>query len=356
MRAIDYVWEGHLARANLELMTGKPDMGKSQIHCCYVACITSGCKWPDGKPGPTPGNVIMVTAEDTRDQIIVPRLVAARANLSRVHFLKLIKEDDKKRTFLLSEDLEVLEQTLHRLGDVALVTLDPITAFMGSNKHFDSHRATDVRSQLTPLQELSERVNVLFSAITHPPKHTTQKAIDQFIGSQAFIAAARVGHVCTEEIQRDENGKPELDEFSQPVTTGFNLFTNARNALRPTMPTLAYTKTGKVVGQDPNNGLDITAARIEWDTTPRSVTADQAVATGAPSRSKRDSPDVKAWLQDVLANGNVPQKKIEEMAEKRNITLDQLKKMKAKLNIESKLIGFGPDGYWVWELPAELPF
>jgi hypothetical protein len=88
---------------------------------------------PDGKPEPTPGNVIMVTAEDTRDQIIVPRLVAARANLSRVHFLKLIKEDDKKRTFLLSEDLEVLEQTLYRLGDVALVTLDPITAFMGSN-------------------------------------------------------------------------------------------------------------------------------------------------------------------------------------------------------------------------------
>jgi hypothetical protein len=196
----------------------------------------------------------------------------------------------------------------------------------------------------------------LFSAITHPPKHTTQKAIDQFIGSQAFIAAARVGHVCTEEIQRDENGKPELDEFGQPVTTGFNLFTNARNALRPTIPTLAYTKTGKVVGQDPNNGLDITAARIEWDPTPRSVTADQAVATSAPSRSKRDGPDVKAWLQDVLANGNVPQKKIEEMAEKRNITLDQLKKMKAKLMIESKLIGFGPEGYWVWELPEELPF
>jgi putative DNA primase/helicase len=356
IRSVAWVWYGHLARANLELMTGLPDRGKSQIHCHFAACVTTGNNWPDGKHGPTPGNVIMVTAEDTRDQTIVPRLIAAKANLSRVHFLKMIKVDDKKRTFLLGEDLEELAQTIQRLGNVALVTLDPITAFMGSNKNFDSHRATDVRSQLNPLQELSERVDVLFSAITHPPKHGSQKAIDQFIGSQAFIAAARVGHVCADELVIDEEtGKPELDDFGQPVTTGFNLFTTARNALLPKMPTLAYKiEGGLVVGQDPITRENITAPRIVWDPTPRGVTADQAVATGGPSR-RREGPNVKAFLQDVLANGPVKERKIEELAASRTITINQLKKMKAKLNIQSKLIGFGPEGYWVWQLP-ELPF
>ncbi len=357
MRGVAWVWDGHLARANLELMTGLPDMGKSQIHCYFVACVTTGNKWPDGKPGPTPGNVIMVTSEDPRDQTIVPRLLAAGADLSRVYFLKMIKVDDKKRTFLLGEDLEALEQKILHLGNVALVTLDPITAFMGANRNFDSHRATDVRSQLTPLQELSERVNILCSAITHPPKHSTnQRAIDQFIGSQAFITAARVGHVCAAELVRnEETGKAELDEFGVPVTTGFNLFTNARNALIPTRPSLAYKiEGGLVVGQDPSTGENITAPRIVWDPTTRNVTSDQAVATGGPSRG-REGPNVKAFLQDVLANGPVKQKRVEELAASRSITIDQLKRMKAKLDIQSKFIGFGPEGYWVWELP-ELPF
>jgi putative DNA primase/helicase len=355
IRSVAWVWYGHLARANLELMTGLPDRGKSQIHCAFASCVTTGSNWPDGKPGQAPGNVIMVTAEDTRDQTIVPRLIAAKADLSRIYFLKMIKVDDKKRTFLLGEDLEELAQTIQRIGNVALVTLDPITAFMGSNKNFDSHRATDVRGQLNPLQELSERVDVLFSAITHPPKHGNQKAIDQFIGSQAFIAAARVGHVCADELERDEDGNPKRDEFGQPVTTGFNLFTTARNALLPKMPTLAYKiEGGLVVGQDPSTRENITAPRVVWDPTPRGVTADQAVATGAPSRG-REGPNVKAFIQDVLANGPVREKKIEELAESRGITINQLKKMKAKLDIQSKLIGFGPEGYWVWELP-ELPF
>src|SRR5262245_39325553 len=66
MRPIDYLWTGHLIRGNQELMTGVPDMGKSQIQCFYAACVTTGCKWPDGSAGVPRGNVIMVTAEDTR--------------------------------------------------------------------------------------------------------------------------------------------------------------------------------------------------------------------------------------------------------------------------------------------------
>jgi hypothetical protein len=118
--------------------------------------------------------------------------------------------------------------------------------------------------------------------------------------------------------------------------------------------TLAYKiEGGVVVGQDPTTRDNITAPRIVWDQTPRGMTADQAVATGTPSRG-REGPNVRAFIQDVLANGPVKEKKIEELAASRGITINQLKKMKAKLNVESELVGFGPEGYWVWELPREL--
>ena len=89
-------------RGSLELLTGLPGMGKSQVHCQFVASVTTGRAWPDGTNGIPARNVIMLTAEDSLDQIIIPRLIAAKADLDRVHILKKIRKDDKDRMFLLS--------------------------------------------------------------------------------------------------------------------------------------------------------------------------------------------------------------------------------------------------------------
>jgi putative DNA primase/helicase len=98
-----------------------------------------------------------------------------------------------KRQFLLAEDLNMLELAMKQIGNVGLICIDPITAYLGGK--MDSHKATEVRSQLSPLRDFAESNNVAISAITHPPKAASARAIDHFIGSQAFIAAARVGHV-----------------------------------------------------------------------------------------------------------------------------------------------------------------
>jgi putative DNA primase/helicase len=211
---MDWLWQGHILRGSQELLTGVPGGGKSQIHCAFVAYVTTGGAWPDGCNGASPGNVIMLTAEDCLDQTMVPRLVVAGANRERVFILKKIRKDNKERMFLLSEDLDELAQMITKIGDVRLITIDPITAYMGHK--LDSHRATDVRGQLGPLADLAERSDVALSAITHPPKHTTQRAIDHFIGSQAFIAAARIGHMSIEEVDEDEHGNPPRSRPSAP--------------------------------------------------------------------------------------------------------------------------------------------
>ena len=306
IRAKDWEWEGHLLRGAQELTTGMPDLGKSQLHCYFAGIITTtGKKWPDGTPGPTEAaNVIMLTAEDTRDQDVVPRLIAAGADLSRVAFLKKIRKDKKERMFLLGEDLDVLEQMIRDIKNVGAVFTDPITAYMGK---INSNMTTDVRGQLGPLKDLAEQTNVAFITITHPPKAPSSRAIDHFINSQAFIAAARVGHLCIEEIEIGEDGKPVRDERGQARRTGRNLFSVVRCAGAPKKQTLAYRIDVMPVGQDQKTGQIITAPYLVWDQKAVNVSADQAASNvhAAHEREKKQQSKESAvsFLEDVLANG-----------------------------------------------------
>jgi hypothetical protein len=153
--------------------------------------MTTGRKWPDKAKGPPACDVVMLTAEDNQAHTVIPRLTAAGADLHRVLILNKIRKDNRNRMFMLQEDLDVLEDILRNNPNIGLVTIDPITAYLGGK--LDSHRATDVRNQLGPLKDLAESSNVAFSAITHPAKRPGPKALDHYIGSQAFIAAPRLG-------------------------------------------------------------------------------------------------------------------------------------------------------------------
>jgi hypothetical protein len=284
----------------------------------------------------------MLTAEDTLDQTIIPRLIAAKADRDRVHILRKIRRDDKDRMFLLSEDLELLAKIIAEVGDVALVTIDPITAYMGK---VDNHRTTDVRNQLGPLAEIAERTNIGFSAITHPAKNAGQRAIDHFIGSQAFFAAARIGHLCVDEMDENESGHRE--------PTGRVLFANPKNNLHMLMPTLAYRITQALGGTDEQTGADILTSGVVWEEAVN-VTADQAIAAAAPAKDRGQQSGAVGFLLDVLANGPVPVKTIEERAAARGCSKDQLDRAKRKMCVvtfkEGKL-----DGRWFWALPQHAP-
>jgi hypothetical protein len=104
----------------------------------------------------------------------------------------------------LTEDLDELERHLVALPNAVLVTIDPVTGFLGTGK-INSNSITDVRGTLAPLGDLAERQNVAIHTVTHPPK-TTTSAMNAFIGSQAFVAASRMAYLTTEEM--DEGGAP----------------------------------------------------------------------------------------------------------------------------------------------------
>lgn len=286
----------------------------------------------------------MITAEDALSQTVKPRLVAANADCSKVDILRCIKTDDKKRQFLLAEDLDVLEREILRRGDIVLVTIDPITAYMGGK--IDSHKTTEVRSLLGPLKDFAERTRVAVSAITHPPKGGgSAKAIDQFIGSQAFIAAARIGHQAVPEM-RDENGvmKP----------TGRAFYTNAKPAPQHTrMPTLVYHIGSTIVGQDPNTNENISSPFIIWEDDASDLTPDQALAAAAGCSSPRAASQrrVQDFLKEMLAAGPIDARVAEELGTRRGITRDQLRTARSKLRVASRQKS---GGGWEWIYEHDL--
>jgi putative DNA primase/helicase len=343
-RPKDWIWEGHLLRGALQLITGIPGLGKSMVQISFVACVTTNQPWPNDDDSGPPANVIMLTAEDSLDQELIPRLRAAGADLERVRILKCIRSDERDRQFLLSEDLDIIERVVAEVGNVALITIDPITAYMGM---IDSHKTTEVRSQLGPLKDIAEKLNVAISAITHPPKSSSHKAIDWFIGSQGFIAAARIGEVCVAEIEEDEHGNK--------VETGHVLFANVKNNPNERMPTLAFRKESFDLHGGPDDPWNlIKTARVVWEKAEVDISADEAIraaATTARSKARGKQTEVQEFLQEILKSGDqVAVIHIFKEGEKRGYSERQLKIAKQHLKVES---GKTKDG-WFWWLPGKF--
>ena len=339
-RARRWLWPGHLVRGKLEIMSGLPDLGKSQIHCSFAAHVTTGREWPNKLPGVEPCRAIMLTAEDNTEDVLVPRLQAAGANLKLVEELRAIRRNNRDEWFLLGEDLEVLEEMIRDHGDVGLVLIDPITAYMGGGKHFDSHRTTDVRAQLNPLKALAERTGVAISALTHPPKNASQRALDHFIASQAFIAVPRIGHLCVPEMESDPSGNQH--------ETGRKLFTNPKNNEAGKQPTLAYRTEVISVGFDQDQDVIIEASRIKWEGEVE-INAEEALAATRTTKANRGTP--QDFLKIILTNGPVLQSKIIECGQECGHSVDQLNRAKRALHIKS--IKQSMDGPWLWALPED---
>jgi putative DNA primase/helicase len=263
-------------------------------------------------------------------------LIAAKANIDRVHIVKCIRTDGKDRQFLLGEDLDMIEKAVAQVGDVALISIDPITAYMGSK--LDSHKTVDVRNQLGPLKDLAEKIDVATSAITHPAKNPSQQAIDQFIGSQAFIAAARIGHVCIREVAGEENKE-----------TGRVLFANAKNNPHTIMPTLAYRIAEATVGQDEATRTSITAPYVVWDGVVE-ITANQAVQAASGGGKKDDAQKrAKALIEEMLGGLEpVAAKDIYAEGNKRGLSEDQIKRAKSKFG--KTIIAEQTANGWTWRI------
>src|SRR5215831_8298704 len=218
-----------------------------------AAAVTTGSEWPCREGRAPQGNVIIFSAEDGAADTVVPRLMAAGADRERVELVSAVRDQTSRRSFDLSADLALLEQRISKIGDVKLIIIDPISSYLGPK--VDSHVNAAVRAVLEPVSEMAARLRVAIVAITHPPKATGTAAINRFIGSIAFVAAARAAYMVTRDPD-DENRR---------------LFLPVKNNLAPLGKGLAFRLEQRIVAEP-----GIVASFVIWDAAPVTITADQA--------------------------------------------------------------------------------
>jgi hypothetical protein len=187
----DWVWPGRFALKKIGLLTGLPDEGKGVLLSDIIARVTRGAAWPCGEGSAPTGNVILLTAEDDIRDTIIPRLMAADADLKRVHIIKMMRETGKQRMFSLVTDLPMLQQKVIEVGNVKLIVIDPVAAYLGIGK-IDSFRATDVRAMIGPLKEFAEELRIFILGVMHfNKKMDVTNLLLRVSDSLAYTAAAR---------------------------------------------------------------------------------------------------------------------------------------------------------------------
>lgn len=335
-KPVNWLWPQRIPK-KFVLFTGPPDCGKTLTAIDIMARVTRELPWPDGSGNAPFGSVILLTAEDGIADTIRPRADAAGTDVGCVHVLAAVTgADGKASAFTLQDDLEALSSKVARLGDVGLIIVDPITAYLGAGR-IDTHRTADVRAVLSPLKDFAEERNVAILGLTHPAK-TVTRAMNAATGSQAFVAAARSTWLFTREVA---DGKE----------TGRTLMTSVKNNLAPRQSGLAFrieTRIGE---------RGIIAPIIVWDNQPVEMSADDALAaaTGQLATAQDGSAlnDAVNFVIDEIeaAGGSVETAILEKTARKNGISKRTLERARAKLKVVHRRDGFGINGKTLLSLP-----
>ena len=325
MKAVEWIWPGRFGFGKLGILAGLPDEGKGQILSFIAAALTNGSPWPCNEGIAPKGKVLLLTAEDDLADTVVPRLAAAGADLSRIEIVQMVGGSGlskKERTFSLITDLDMLRRKIAEIGDVVMVQIDPITAYMGV-KQMDSFRTSDVRAVLGPVMVMAAELHVAVLAVMHFNKKTdVNNALLRISDSLAYGAAARHVYAAINDAEHDRK-----------------LLVKAKNNLAPhKQKALAYHFSEKKVGYDESLNKEIWAPFIEWEKDPVDVTATQAMEAAANTSNKTPArrEDAKEFLEELLSKGPMLSDDVFAAAKAAGVTTRTLRRAQKDLGIEVK--------------------
>jgi hypothetical protein len=335
VKPVSWLWPGRIARGKVTIIAGNPGLGKSQLTASIAAIVTTGGSWPVDHTQCTPGDVVFLSAEDDPADTLRPRLEAAGADLHRVHVMDAVifgyKGDGQQQSkaFSLQRDLEALSAKLTDLGDVAVVVIDPITAYLGD---VDSHRNAEVRALLAPLSDLAARQGTAIIGVSHLNKSVGTEALMRVTGSLAFVAAARAAYVVAQDSENPTR----------------RLFLPMKNNIGPDTTGLAFRVEGATI-QSAVGALQ--TSRVVWDSDPVTATADEVMRTQSPEH-RSALREAEEWLEETLTEPT-PAPAVFRMAAEASITSKTLRRASESLGIVKEKTGMKAG--WVWSLPPKRP-
>lgn len=327
---LTWLWPNRIPYGKLTLFAGHPGVGKGMATMYIAACTTKGSGWHECTNINAPAEVLIVSSEDAAGDTLIPRLMAADADMDKVIIVSDVTADKIQKEFSLQTDIPALRELLEANPDIKLVIIDPIMNHLGGLK---ANSEQEVRSAMSPLAKLAEKHGIAVIIVTHFNKSTNAESIQRVGGAMGMVGSVRVAWTFGED---KEDGKMKMLPLKANIA--------------PNTGGLEY----KVVPHEVFiNGQYASEGKIQWGDKSCS-----SIDSAIKFKSKDDKPFpyqlAMIWLKDHLADGEphamLEVKAAAEYADFSSVTLNTACD---KLGIVKKTRPVNP-GPWMWQIPKTV--
>lgn len=311
---IVWLWNPFIPIGEFTILEGIEGLGKSWT-CCAIACaVADGKKLPFSESEPiTPGNVLILSAEDSLSHTVKPRLVVMGANLDRIFAIDEV--------FSFSDFKDFIKfQAIVAEYEPRLIIIDPMFSYTGGK---DLNQESASRPIARKLIEIAQKYQCAIIGVRHIGKSKGNgDARAAGLGSISWRASARSVLLV---------GKDEETNEIAIVQTKSNLAEKSKIAV----------------------GFELRNGQFYWCSQPSSLTAERMLSQPKDDEAKAEQSEATEFLREVLNDGERFSKDVQREARDTGITQYALRKARAILNVECFKKGgtFGGEKGWYIRLP-----
>ena len=317
-RKLRWLWPERVPLGKITVFAGLPGQGKSLVTVDIAARLTTASKYFDSENPLPASEVLFVAGEDDPEDALVPRLMAAGADCSRIHRTIAVCVNERYDSLRLDMDAPRIEKLLKAHPHIRLVVIDPISNHLGSASMVDEQ---EVRTVLVPLAEIAKACDLAIICVLHINKKEGLAPIHRVSGAGAFIGVARASWL-----------------FAPDPQTQSHLMMALKNNYARDCSSLVYRVDERAVKIEND---DVAVPCIQWlDETD----ADAEEVLSAPRKPRSEV--AETFLQTFLAKGPQEASTVYEAAKKEGVSRRTLERSKQNLGVESQKKGDG----WEWSL------
>ena len=323
VKPVSWLWPERIPLGLLTYLVGDPGLGKSLLSLLLVARLSQG-ELASGE-----GNSLLLSAEDSREHIVLPRLQAAGADLARVFFPPL-GEDGFEQPISLPDGLQRLRDLIIEV-EAKLVVIDPFVAHLPEG--VNSWQDQSVRTALAPLHRLAGETEAALLLIGHLNKAEGSNPMRRIGGSIGIPAAARSVLL----LARDPDD-PEGESGSRRVLA------QVKSNVGPLSSSIDFELEPVRLPGDP----EVESVRLQERGSSR-FTGSELLAEQAQQQPQLKLELAISFLENELAAGPRLAAEVQAKAREQGISRTTLERAKYTLRVDSEKAGL--TNGWVWRLP-----